>query len=491
MSKLCLSRGASADAILLVIVKLVTTLLGLTVTRLLSQYLAVYDYGTYSQILLITSTVSSLTILGMMDGINYFYCAEPQKEKRENDVSSMFSLQCMISAGAGCAVLLLSAPLCTYFDNPDVRKLLIFAATLPMLQNLISMLQILLISVGKAKLLAVRNFAVSAIRLLIVLLVISAVQSVAVVLATTLLLDIAQIILFVVILRKADCRIRIQRIQKGTVGRIFRYCAPMAVFISINALNRDIDKYLVSLWTDTETLAVYSNASKILPFDIIISAFTTVLLPQITRSLTSGQKEKAANLYRLFLEIAYLSTTVLCCAALAASPQLMELLYTSKYLSGLSIFQVYILVDMIRFTNITMVLSAAGKTKKLMFLSFGALALNALLNIILFRIWGIVGPAIATLITTLVLGLAILSQSAKALEIKPASLFDWKFLLRFAAESLCLTLLLYYLQQWLSQQGIHYFLILVIICGIYGLSMLILHGKHLLRLMKRVNAETR
>ncbi|MCC8065317.1 MAG: hypothetical protein LIO70_09570, partial [Clostridiales bacterium] len=58
-------RGLSGDALLLTFIRLVTMTLSFAVTRLLSQQLTVYDYGTYSEILLIVSTVSSLTILGM------------------------------------------------------------------------------------------------------------------------------------------------------------------------------------------------------------------------------------------------------------------------------------------------------------------------------------------------------------------------------------------------------------------------------------------
>ena len=75
MKKNSLVRGASSDAILLMVVKLVTTVLGLATTRMLSEHLSLYDYGTYSQILLVVSVVSSATILGMMDGIKYFYHA--------------------------------------------------------------------------------------------------------------------------------------------------------------------------------------------------------------------------------------------------------------------------------------------------------------------------------------------------------------------------------------------------------------------------------
>ena len=67
--------GSSGDALLLTAVKLMTMLLSLVTTRLLSQYLTTYDYGTYSQVLLISSTIASITILGMMDGMNFFFCS--------------------------------------------------------------------------------------------------------------------------------------------------------------------------------------------------------------------------------------------------------------------------------------------------------------------------------------------------------------------------------------------------------------------------------
>ena len=81
MKKLCI-KGASADAILLTFIKLVTTVLGLVITRLLAQYLTVHDYGTYSQISLLVTTIASITLFGMMDGVNYFYSGEPDGEKK-------------------------------------------------------------------------------------------------------------------------------------------------------------------------------------------------------------------------------------------------------------------------------------------------------------------------------------------------------------------------------------------------------------------------
>jgi O-antigen/teichoic acid export membrane protein len=486
-----LKGGTSADAVLLMFIKLVTMALGLTVTRLLSQYFSYHDYGTYSQIILVVNTVASITILGMVDGTNFFYCREADPRKRESYVCTIFTLQCIVSAGAGCVVMLLCGPLCTHFHNPDVAPLLIFAASLPLLQNLISMLQVLVVSVGKARMLAARNLIVSLTRLAVVIFAIAFVRNVAVILLMTVVMDLAQIGIFALMLRKHGCPMGLKAVNFRLFREIFYYCAPMAVFTVISTLNRDLDKYLVGMVTDTQTLAVYTNASKVLPFDIIMTSFTTVLIPEITRRVAAGKRAEAAGLYKAFLEFTYIATGILCCAAIASAPQLMQLLYSEKYLSGLTIFILYILVDLLRFTNITLVLAVAGKTRSLMFLSFGTLAANAVGNVVLYWLMGLSGPALATLLVTFVTGVVILALSARVLDTNLARLFDLKCLAIFAVTSVALTLGLYYFQTWLAGTGMNYVLVLVITSGIYGLVMALLYGKRLLRALKNVNKVTK
>ena len=480
-----LLRGASADGILLTAVKFVTILLGLAITRLLSEHLSAYDYGTYAQILLMVSTVSSLTILGMMDGVNYFYssCADP--EKREKYLSTIFCLQSVVSAVAGAVVMAL--PLLTAFENPEVKRLLVFAAALPFFQNIISMLQILLVCVGRAKLLAIRNLLISLVRLLVVVIVVMGSKNILLIFLTTLTLDLLQILLFVLILRKN--KLHLGKVSLRLAGEILRYCIPMGLFIMINTLNRDLDKYLILWMTDTETLAMYANASKVLPFDVIMSSFCTVLLPKITARIAAGEKEQAAKLYRLFLRIAYIPTTVLCCAVLAASPQVMKLLYSEKYLNGLPIFCIYILVDLLRFTNITLILSAAGKTMKLFLLGLGTLAANFCLNFLLYALLGIIGPAHATLAVTLISGLLILHFGAKELDTTLPKLFDGKHLLLFFGENALALPLFYLLGQWLQNLGLNYVAVLAVVCGLYCIGMLLLQGKGLLQILKQINRE--
>jgi O-antigen/teichoic acid export membrane protein len=482
--------GVSIDAIFLTFIKLVTTGLGLIITRLLSEYLSVYDYGVYSQALLLISTVSSFTIFGMVDGINYFYCSESDISKREAYTATIFSMQCIFSTAVGTGLLLLSVPVCEYLGNPGIERVLIFVAILPLLQNVLSIVQVLIISVGKAKILALRNFLISLIRLAVVFLVVTYVRNIVIILTTTVVLDVAQILIFILVLKKNNCRVKMYKTDFRLVPAILKYCAPMAVFTLVSTLNRDMDKYLVSVMTDTKTLALYANASKQLPFDILMTSFCTVLIPYITKYISEQKKKQASELYKLFLEITYISTGILCCAALSAAPQLMKLLYSNKYTDGIAIFVVYILVDLFRFINITLVLSAAGKTKILMMIGLSSVVCNLILNTLMYKWMGLVGPAIATLVVTVLSGCTMLYFNAKVLGCKVARFFDMKYLTLFVAESVVLTVALSFLSRWLDKMDVHYFVILVSVAGLYGVVMLALNGKRLLKVLKKVNRKS-
>lgn len=487
MGKNNLRGGLSSDAFLLTMVKLVTMVVGFVVTRLLSQYLSIYDYGTYSQALLLVSTISSLTILGMRDGVNYYYCSRSNPAERERYVATIFAGQCLVSTVAGCAVMAMSSLISAYFENPGMTNFLVFCALIPFADNLIGMLQVLLVSVGKAKMLAFRNLMVSLARLAVVLWVISVLQDVRVVLLTTLLLDALQILFFALILRGNGCMIRLRMVDFHLVKEIFAYCVPMAVFVAVNMLNRDLDKHLIAFMTDTETVAIYANASKNLPIDILPASFCTVLVPPITRSIAGKNYLGARSLYKVFLEIAYMTTAMLCGAALAAAPQLVRLLYSEKYMAALELFRVYLLVDLVRFASITLILSAAGKTRLLMILGLATLGMNGVLNVAFYYLWGINGPAVATLVTSLTMGVVLLSLSARELKGKLSDLFDGKYLLKVVIGSLIAAPLFALLGQWLDAKGMWYFWILMIVCGGYCLIFLLFNAKRILDDLKYLN----
>lgn len=480
--------NAAGDAALLALVRLMTMCLSLITTRILSTYLTTFAYGTYSQVLLIVSTTASLTTFGLIDAINFYYCGTTDPERRESYVATILTLQCCIGAFAGLLIVLLGGPICKYFGNPELRQYLVFAAILPLLQNGISLLQVLFVSVGKARQLAIRNLVISLAQLACAVMAGMYLKRIKLILTVSVVLNGGQILFFLWSLKNSGCRIRPASCDFHLTKAILKYSIPMAVFTLVNAINRDMDKYLISAVSDTETLAIYSNAAKVLPFDILLISFMTVLLPHLTRQIAEKQYFKAAKTYRAYLEISYISTALLAFSVLSAAPQAMELLYSEKYLSGLPVFCIYIVSDIFHFASITLILTASGKTRLLMRLGLLGLGANFILNILLYQLLGIAGPALATLLVSLGLGISILHYSAKELHASIRELFDCKFLLCFAAECIGGVLLFTCIQRRLCSGGMYYLWVLLLTAGGYLLCVGLPNLRRFFRSLKQIAA---
>ena len=478
--------GPSKDSVFLMAARIITIILGMATSRLLSDALSLTEYGTYSQIMLLVSTIASVTILGMADGSNYFYYNNQGEKERAEYISTIFFLQYMFSFLAGSILLMISRQLTVYFGNEKIRGLLIFAAVIPLLQNMISILQVLFIAVGKAKQIAVRNFIFSFIRLILFAAACHIIHNITAIFIFMILMDLAQIVYFRAVLNKNHCNIGITKINLKLIKNILTYCIPMAVFIIVSSLSRDCDKYVISAYTDTNTLAIYSNASKMLPFDIIYSSFCTVLVPYITKYISNGLYVEAQKLYRKFLELAIMTTSILACAAIVSAPMLLELLYTKKYMEGLWIFIVYILVDIVRVLNITIVLSAVGQAKELVMISGISLALNFVLNIIFFKKLGIIGPALSTLLVMTLSGIVIQNKCSKVLQCKLNKLLSAKKILFYGVKLCSVSIIFIVLSEIFSQSTIHYIIRLLIISGGFCMSMLMICGKELIIIIKEI-----
>ena len=389
---------------------------------------------------------------------------------------------------ASAVVLIGTIPISNYFNNQDVKNLIVFAALLPGLQNMISLLQIMFIAIGKARHIAIRNLLVTVFKLIAILLACYLFNNITIVLLCQVVVEMAQIIYFVLSLRKNNCVFHLLRFDKTLLKEILKYCIPMAMFTIIKSLNRDCDKYVIAAFTNTETLAIYSNASKQLPFDIIMTSFCTVLLPYITKYLSKKDYGQTQVLYKAFLELSYISTTILAVGAICVAPELMEFLYTAKYVSGLSIFIVYILIDILSVLNLTMLLSAAGKTKTIMWVSIGSFVANLGLNIVLYHFMDLIGPAIASLVVTILQGILILSFSAKEIQTNILKMFNKKFAGIFIIELLVMGIIICGIRLFLSSFISSGFIVMCICYILYILPLLLLNFKRLKKNIETINS---
>ena len=482
-----LFRGAAGDSLFLSFVKIVTAVFGLFTAKLLSKYFSLQEYGTYSQAMLVVSIAYTICRLGLSEAINYFYNSSSEELEKQQTVSTIFGIECAFGSLTALAICLFSGAIVRYFGNEDLRPFLFFAAFMPMLENLAPMLQVLVISIGKARSVAVRNFVFSLCRLLFVLIASFVTGSIRTVFILLLVFDVAQVVFFYLVFSRSSFSLSFSHFRKDLILPILRFSLLMTLFVLTKNLNLDVDKLVISYFTDTETLAIYSNAAKLLPFDMVSLAFMTVLVPIITRMIRGERHEEALQCLRAYIRVGYLFTGILVTGGLICAREMMLLLYDAKYLPGLPVFIVYLLVDLVQYANLSIVLTARGKTGTLLVVSASALAVNFVLDIVSYHFFGLIGPALATLLVTIAMMAVFIVLSAREIQVPVGALFDGREILTVALELVCLGAAARLLKGVLLSFFPGYLPALILTFGLFCAVLLLLNRKRIVSVLTEIN----
>lgn len=225
---------------------------------------------------------------------------------------------------------------------------------------------------------------------------------------------------------------------------------PYAIYSLAGSFANDIDKYVVNLFCDIDTVAIYANAAKRLPFAILTDSFITVLVPIVTRFISAKRYNEAQKAFKLYLKLGYISTFIIGFGALVLSKHLMCFLYDDKYLPGLPVFNIYIIVEMIRFAGVTILLTSTGKTHIIMINSIVFLLLNVVFDVLSFNFWGVIGPAITTLVLSLINIIVLLLFGAQAIKCRTKDLFDFKQMVVVLLEISIVSVPVYYLANYIE-----------------------------------------
>ena len=302
-----------------------------------------------------------------------------------------------------------------------------------------------------------------------------------------LLLDSVQLLFFKLHFQSKAFSVNPMRISRKHIGQIMAYSLPMGVYALTNALSREMNKLVIGGLTDTETMAIYGNCSRILPFDIIVVSFATVLIPYIMRYVSGNRKEDATKLFCNYMKIGYYSVWILGVAVLITSKQVISLLYTEEYVQGNTVFVIYVIDSMIKFASMHLILTAAGKAKTIMTYSAVSMVLNLGLNILLYYGVGINGPALATLVTTALYTLVILWKSIKVIDAKWTDVFNVKDLISFALILSVTGAVFYWINYAMLHYGAHWFISMLISAGGFCVVNLLINWKRISGALRAVN----
>lgn len=480
-------RGAAADSLFLAVSKIITMLTNILSTTILSHNLSLESYGTYSQGNLVISIAISLSILGLSDAVNFFYNGKDEQE-RKNYVNTVFQIEITSGLIAGILILLFRKAICSYFQNIQLSVLFIYIAFRPLLDNLVNTLRVLQVSIGRAKIMAIRNLLISLSKVTLVLLTVFLTKKITTIFLGFLVTDIISVVYYWVSFTKRSLSLNPFKGDMKLISAVLSYSLPMAIYTLTQTLLKDIDKLVISRFEGTDAMAIYSNCSYALPFDVISNAFLVVMVPIMTYYISKSEYKKAQGVFSEYLRIGYMTTCVFAAAVFIVASEVVAILFGEQYMQGLTVFKLYLLVDAVKFANLSIVLSARGQTKKLMMISLISLSVNFALNILLYYLIGFIGPAVASVIVSLMTTAILCHQSSRALCTNFSKLLNAKEILLLAFEMLCLSVPCLLLRNFLRESECMNILIVVAIGGMYIGLLFVINRKRFFSALQNINS---
>ncbi|MDF1494092.1 oligosaccharide flippase family protein [Caproiciproducens sp. CPB-2] len=482
-------NNLAKDSFILIFVQCVTMCGSLVQAMILSRTLTKFEYGTYSQGVLLVSVATAFVGLGLNNSINYFYNKTEDIEKKKIYTNTIFFLTFIFGLIGALIIILSNKLIADYFANSQLAHLIIYISFRPLFINIISLYQTLYVSNQMTKVIAIRNLMVSICQVAITTLVSLFVHNIALIFILLCILDLTQIFIFSTFYRKKVFEIKLFKFDFNIFRPILTYAVPLAAALMVGTLLINMDNLFIGKLMSTEDLALYTNMSKELPFSFIGGCLTTVITPVIIKLFNAGEKQTFFRIWSNYIQLGYLTTWTFCCGAIVCAPELLTFLYSEKYIDGINIFIIYIIVGMFRFTYFGMILTAKGRTKIILFYSLITMLLNLFLNIILFHFMGMIGSAIGTLISMATMNILQLIHGSVIAGVSFFKIINIRGMIIFLMKLVITGIICKFIKNGLYSVLVNSTCILVITYVTFVLILLGLNFKKLNIIVKQLNIE--
>ena len=470
--------------------KIITLLFGILTAKILSMGLTLTEYGTYSQANLVNTLSASLLLLGLPDALNFFYNNKDScdKESREKYINTIFFIELSLWFVLFAFIIFGRGLIAAYFGNDAIKSLLPIVALIPVAANSISLYHVLYVSIGKAKVMATLSLFTTTVKIPFVYLAVYVFKNLVWIFVTIFALELIQITFFIVFLARRGIHVNPFNISSSKIKKILAYALPMGIYALTATLTRELAKLVVGRLAGTEQLAIYTNCSKILPLDFLVTSFAVVLIPYIVKYVSSSDKERSEAVFSQYLKVGYYSVWILGTMVLIAPETMISFLYSDEYVVGKGIFIIYIFDSMLRFASMHLILTSANKSRNVMIYSLIALGLNLVLNVAFYYAFGLIGPAIATLVVAVIYTYLIMRKSIKIIDTRWRTVFNIKEIIWLIFTLACLWAAMFGLNILLVNIGLHRYLSMILCMAIFGFSALGIHFKKISAILKNINS---
>lgn len=416
--------------------QLATLTLAIILVRIMDKEL----YGTYRQVLLVTSLLTNILSLNLPASF-YYFVPKAATEERRKIVNNLFAIAFAVSAIMSLLLYFTSPYIAEYFNNPPLKELLRIFCLYPFVTMTLQQLPPFFISTERAlkagvySLLSAVLFTASAVIFTVIGWPLEHVfLGILIVLATLSIIGILDVY--------RNLPGKGLGLEMPIVKEVLFYIIPISAATIVGVANKQIDKVLISVFFSPAVYAVYSCGAFEIPLiGIITTSLINAIMPNMVIFGKEGKLGELLKLWKLAAQKSLLVIFPSFALLLVCSQDLMIVMYGNEYRDAAWPFIVYLLLLPLRITVYGAVLRAIGKTRPIAIAATISFMVNIVVSITLLLVGkstviAFIGPSIGTVTgeaTSIIYTLFVIS---KHLSTPIKDLMPWKAMGRVMSISL-------------------------------------------------------
>ncbi|WP_418280452.1 flippase [Halorubrum sp. DTA98] len=190
--------------------------------------------------------------------------------------------------------------------------------------------------------------------------------------------------------------------EPGLKRRIAEYAVPLTATNTANVLDKRIDTILVGFFIGPVAVAYYTIGKQVIEFiETPMSALGFTLSPTYEAQQAKGNPETAARIYEEALSHGLLFYIPAAAGLILVAEPVVELVFGTEYFGAIPVVQVLAIYAVLQsVTKLTSNgLDYLGRARERAIVKGVSAVLNVVLNVVLIPLIGVVGAAIATVVT--------------------------------------------------------------------------------------------
>jgi O-antigen/teichoic acid export membrane protein len=438
-------------SLLLTSAKFIDLFVDLLSVAIISRLFTLNEYGVYSQIFIVASFFTALINLGLPSSINFFLAREEEFEKKKEYLTNIIALVNFFGLICFAILFYFKGYISNYFDNPQLGNYAFIYALLPWMRLGIILRDNVFIVMDKVTNAIFNRIIMSIIRLSIPIIMMIFSLSFLKYLYLFILVEVILYLFVQLSILNLFKGLSIKSINIPKCKKILVYSIPLGLALTIGTINIQFDKIIIGKYFSTEQFAIYTNMSREIPVAALSASIVTIIMPTVISKLKVKQYKEVVDLWKKTMSFSLFVLSPIIVILLCMSEDAITVLYSDKYLDGVSVFRIYILILYFRVIYFGMILNAAGQTKKIFNSSLLSLILNILLSILFINIFGFTGPAWATLVAFLLITFYQLRETSIILDLKIIDLFPWENIFMILAKDVSLAVIIILLKVYILE----------------------------------------